>query len=564
MTIKEKKRLIFLLALIVLLGFFLRFYRLEQVPPGLYIDEVDVGYQAYSILKTGRDYFGNFLPIHFHSLADWRTPFYLYASVPTIALFGLNEWGVRLPALIFGIATIPLIFFLMKQLFPRYSNFVFLLSALLLAISPWHLQYSRIAFEATMMLFFFLAGLLAFFQGLKKGQWLILSVFLFLLTPYVYSTAKFFLPLFILLLVFIYRKQIFKQEKQHLFAAVGLGFLMALPMVREIIFGQGGSRFAILSIFTDPNSIAIVLHRRFLTTFAKPDRLLLGLMPASVAVVFFNKFVNWALVFFQNYLDAFSPQFLFLSGDPNPRHSLPDMGMVYWLEVFFLPLGIYGLTKVKDKKTKWFLFLWLLLAPIPAAITRDGAGHGTRLFFQLPVLIILSSLGLFQIVNWLKKIRLRRLVLAVLALVFFFNFSWYLFDYHFVYSFQSFPWWDYGNKELINKVEEHEENFQKVVFTLPQKEILQFILFFKKIDPDYYQKKGLPEKYQLAEFDPKLVIDKNFMIDKSCQELYVGKEEEVKKLVENKKLPQYLSLVDLVKYPTGGTVFYLVRKVGCQ
>jgi len=416
------------------------------------------------------------------------------------------------------------------------------------------------AFEVTMMLFFFLAGLLAFFQGLKNGRWLILSVFLFFLTPYVYSTAKFFLPLFLLLLFFVYRKQILKQRRQHLLASISLGLLMGLPLGREVILGHGGSRFAILSIFTDPNSIAIVLHRRFLTTFAIPDPLLFGLHPATVAIIFFNKLVNWALIFFQNYLDAFSPQFLFLSGDPNLRHSPPDMGMVYWLEVFFLPLGIYALTKLKDKQTKLLLFLWFLLAPIPAAITRDGAGHGTRLFFQLPVLIILSTLGLVEIV---RRVRLKKLVLTLLSLVFLFNFSWYLFDYHFVYPFQSFPWWDYGNKQLIEAVSRHEDKFEKVIFTIPQKEILQFILFFKPIDPAFYQEKGLPEKYQLAEFDPKLILDKKFMAEKSCQELYVGKEEEVKRLAETKKLPSYLSLVELIEYPTGGPVFYLISKINC-
>ena len=56
---------ILLLAGIVLLAFFLRFYKVTEIPPSLNWDEVSIGYNAYSILKTGRDEWGVFLPIHF-------------------------------------------------------------------------------------------------------------------------------------------------------------------------------------------------------------------------------------------------------------------------------------------------------------------------------------------------------------------------------------------------------------------------------------------------------------------------------------------------------------------
>src|SRR3989344_1271339 len=96
---KNKKILI----VILLFAAFLRFWKINEVPVSLFGDELDVGYQAYSILKTGKDYSGNFWPLHFHSLAEWRTPLYLYSSVPTVALFGISPLGVRLPAALFGV-----------------------------------------------------------------------------------------------------------------------------------------------------------------------------------------------------------------------------------------------------------------------------------------------------------------------------------------------------------------------------------------------------------------------------------------------------------------------------
>src|SRR3989338_9212559 len=104
------------LLVILLVASLLRLWRIDQVPVSLFGDELDVGYQAYSILKTGKDYSGNSWPLHFHSLAEWRTPLYLYSSVPTVALFGISPLGVRLPAALFGVLSIWVMFLLVRQL----------------------------------------------------------------------------------------------------------------------------------------------------------------------------------------------------------------------------------------------------------------------------------------------------------------------------------------------------------------------------------------------------------------------------------------------------------------
>ena len=102
--IKTNKKVILLL--IIVIASLLRLWKLGKIPVSLFGDELDVGYHAYSILKTGKDYQGNFMPLHFHSLAEWRTPLYLYSAVPTVGIFGISAWGVRLPAAIFGILSI--------------------------------------------------------------------------------------------------------------------------------------------------------------------------------------------------------------------------------------------------------------------------------------------------------------------------------------------------------------------------------------------------------------------------------------------------------------------------
>ena len=97
---------IILFVLIIILAFFLRFYRLGSNPPGLYWDEAAFGYDAYSLAKTARDHHGQFLPLFFESFGDWKLPGYFYLLIPSVKLFGLSEFAVRLPSALLGFLTV--------------------------------------------------------------------------------------------------------------------------------------------------------------------------------------------------------------------------------------------------------------------------------------------------------------------------------------------------------------------------------------------------------------------------------------------------------------------------
>src|SRR5689334_16268177 len=101
-----KPSVIFITFVIFFLAFFARFYQLTQFPPGLTIDEVAIGYNAYSILKTGKDEWGNFLPLSFRSVGDYKAPILIYLTVPFIALFGETEFAVRLPVAISSLISV--------------------------------------------------------------------------------------------------------------------------------------------------------------------------------------------------------------------------------------------------------------------------------------------------------------------------------------------------------------------------------------------------------------------------------------------------------------------------
>ncbi|KKU58562.1 MAG: hypothetical protein UX80_C0001G0001, partial [Candidatus Amesbacteria bacterium GW2011_GWA2_47_11b] len=172
----------------LLLAALLRLISLGTLPNGLHWDEMDTGYQAYSLLRTGKDYFNNPLPMFPHSFADFRTPVFIYSAVPFVAFLGLSATSVRLIAVTWGLVSIVLIYLLVRDW----------LAPLVFALSPWHLQYSRKSVETMSLTATFLLGLVCFQRGLRQPRWLILSALGFGLAMSAYAPGKLFVPLFLL------------------------------------------------------------------------------------------------------------------------------------------------------------------------------------------------------------------------------------------------------------------------------------------------------------------------------------------------------------------------------
>src|SRR3990167_298536 len=107
-----------LIVLILVLAFAVRFYMLSSLP-ALNADEAAIGYNAYSLLKTGRDEHGNSWPVHFQSFNDYKPGLYFYIVLPFVSILGLNEWAVRIPGAALGVATVFVIWLLVRELFPQ-------------------------------------------------------------------------------------------------------------------------------------------------------------------------------------------------------------------------------------------------------------------------------------------------------------------------------------------------------------------------------------------------------------------------------------------------------------
>ncbi len=453
--------------LILALATFLRLFKLGTLPISLFGDEIDVGYHAWSLVTTGRDYMGNLLPTYIQSLAEWRAPLLMYVTAPFIKLLGPTPLAVRLPVALLGVLNIYLVYLLARKLFK--SKQVGLLSALVLALTPWHIHYSRAAFESTLLLTLLLSGTLFFV--LKRYS---LSILSFILTLYTYSTANLFTPLLALSLFLIFQtKGTFKLllKKSYL-------LIFLLPIGYHLTLGQAAGRFKLVSVFQDQEIIYDIVNQRtalWVNQNSWQEKL------------FHNKAISFAGKIGSNYLSAFSPQFLFISGDPNFRHSISRFGELLWVTTPFLILGFVQLLKNINKKENKLILAWLLLAPISSALTSDGAMHATRLILMLPPLVIITALGLKSIFAILSKKRAKFLLLIFLTLLAINSTAyWYRYSAH--YKLESARHWHFGYQEIGQKLSPLVDSANRIFINNTYEPSLLKVAFFIQYPPVKFQK----------------------------------------------------------------------------
>jgi len=570
MQIVQGRKVLIVFLILLIIASFLRLYRISDVPVSLFGDELDVGYHAYSILKTGRDYSGNFMPLHFHSLAEFRTPLFLYSAVPTVAIFGISPLGVRLPAAIFGVLGVLCIFLLVREV--SQDNLLALAASATLTFSPWHIQYSRAAFEVTQLLFFLLGGLYFYFKALKgDGKWLVVATVGLSLTIWIYSTAKLFTPFLIFFLFFLYRRELLKLPKKHLFLSLIVGFFLIAPFFYTVFWGGGAQRFGYLSVFTDPTVEPEVGTARLVDAQMRGEKGL-GLSPSIQDRVFHNKFVLWGSKIANNYFESFSSDFFFNKGDPNLRHSIEGVGQFYKIESVALILGLLlFFTNFNNKKFKFLIVFWLLAGVIPSSITRDGGRHATRLILILPPLVFLMAYGLLGTLRKLKGY-LRFVFLVIYLLVFTLEFVSYQHNYWVHNPSYSERWWHAGFREAINEIKKLEDEYSKVIISTQNEPPWIFFAAWYEFPPDLWQREfPLNNKVNLDGYGEISHIGKFYFGSPQEKDiygwykvlnldtLYLATEKEVKinLILEPERVPAGIKLVKSIPFPSGEPAFYL-------
>lgn len=432
------------LTLTVLLSAILRFSWLGNIPPSLYSDEASQGYNAYSILSTGKDEYGTFLPVSIRSFGDWKPPLGTYLIIPAIFFLGLSEVSIRFPSAVLGLGTVILIFFLTREFFKeqKYNFKIALLSSFFLGISPWHILQSRAAMLVAVGLFFLLLGVYSFLLSAKNSKYIFLSSFFFALSFYSYYGLRLVSPLTVLLLLLLYRKRI-SLFKKELFLSGLAGIVLLLPLFfaylkePDVVFGRAKT----VSIFYDQG---ITLRRWELITQDGVNAIPL------VTRFFHNNVYLYGRSITQRLLSHFDGRFLILTGDESQPFKIPGMGIIYFPDWILIFISLVLIFKQKYN-LRWFILLWLLVSILPAAFTFVTPSSN-RTFNAVSIFTPLVSVSIFFILG--GKDFTRNVKVAVISLLYVLSFGYFLNKYFIDLPKDYANYWNYGWREVTQYLQD--------------------------------------------------------------------------------------------------------------
>lgn len=476
-----KKNII--LILILLLALTLRLYKISDTPP-LNADEAALGYNAYSLLLTGQDEHEISWPLHFKSFGDYKPGGYVYLTIPFVKILGLTSLAVRLPNLILSLLGIFFLYRLILLLTKSIS--LALITTILLSISPWHIHFSRGAWESSTALSFIIIAVYFFYRYLKKPHLplALLSVFFFLLSVYTYHSARIISPL-LLFVLFLQNKKRLLEKPKHLFIIIIIAIILALPVTISFLNSGGTARLGGVGITADPGPMS--RSHELLNHHANTKLINRAMHNRRVLYL-----VSWA----EKYFSHFDLNFLFINGDEVPRSKVPEMGQLYLLELPLLLLGISALLKKRSYRSlKQLIFPWLFIAPLASSLTFQAPSALRSLPMVIP-LIILTTLGLKTA---LRKFKSKKIFLSGLVLSYVFAFTYYLNAYFFHYP-QRLPFaWPYGFQQLSDFLDQYPyPNDRPIYITNKYDQPYILMLFFQKYSPSKIQSQiqlTPPDKY---------------------------------------------------------------------
>ncbi len=509
-----------LIVSILIIAAILRLSNLDQNPPAAYGDEISFAWNAWNILKTGTDEYGTPYPLHFRAFDDYKAPLPVYLLVPVIKFLGLNIWSVRLLVVFFSVLTILFVYLLGKQLVGVKLG---LASALLLTISPWHIHLSRGFFESTIALFWFVAGIYLLSKNTKNKIWLLFSAISFCACLYTYFTPRIILPLFLPFLLFLLNK--YRQlSKKEIFIFLIVLFVFSLPLVKLTLFDKSSARLGkIIYLRNQEIERDVVAHRST------------NSVPYLVKIFFNNKISYWSRELTNSYLEHFSLNFLYLFGDSSLRYGLGNMGMFYLIEAPFLVLGL-ATTFKKNKVFFWLLAGWLLISPIPSAIS--GKPFAVRSLMMVPAIFYFVSSGIIKFWDILKRIIFGNFLKVVLVAGVMISIALYLTRYNYEYPVSGASWWGWENKAAIEYALRNKDAYDRIFLSNFYSGIDLALAFYTKQDPLTYRY-AKEHLIQMADNRSFIKLDKFYIgsldIDKKRFEekiipprsLYIGRPEEV-------------------------------------
>ncbi len=463
---------ILILVSIFLVALFIRIYKLHILPFNLHEDEILSGYVGRFILENGVDVYGNKLPLlYFNKFGDYYIVLPFYLSGLGVALFGPNGLGVRFFGALLGALAVFPVYFLSKFAFK--NNIIALLSAVAIAIMPWHVVLSRTTVEGLMGSTIFATGvvLLLAYQSKRKVRLMAISIVLFFVSYFFYHPFRVYVPMTLAFFCLLYFDK--KNLRNNVLPiVVCLGFSLVTLYIGQTVWGSG--RFIQTSIFSPLSGVSIRIQEQIFNEDS-----------IAQARLFSNKPLGYSREFLYQYSRYLSPDVLFVRGGKSPRYFVPEQGLLYVVSAPILLYALYSLIKKYrnyDLKNVWMMLFLLVAAPIPAGLTIIESPNIHRAVFMTIPLAMLMGLGYYHILQIGKY---KKVLPIIITLVFFGEFVFFHHQYSAQSDLATSIFRNDGQKKIVEYVERERHKYDRVYMPTDGTFPLYYLFYTNNYDKQY-------------------------------------------------------------------------------
>jgi 4-amino-4-deoxy-L-arabinose transferase-like glycosyltransferase len=453
----------------------LHLHGLTSSPPGFYVDEASIGYNAYAISIDGRDEHGESWPLFFQAFGEYKNPVLIYLIAGAMQLVGPSVGIVRMVPSLISLLTAIVLSWLVYQIFR--NRWLGLAAFVVAGTLPWLFIIGRIGFEVSALpaalALFLLAWWNADQERLRPRRQLLMAVLAGLwlgVAIYTYTTARLLVLILVALLWAAYLGE-WSRRWRPLVATSLTALAGYLPMAHWNLQHPGKltARFDLISIFCRPVS----------SCTARPE--IVGntddgrLFPLVVAERLLRV-----------YSSGWSPSFLFYTGDPWGRHVNGHGGMLYVTLAPFLIVGTAALGRHWREPFWRLIGLGVVFAGIPAALTADH-GHALRTMAVVPFLIIIMALGMAELIRLLSG---QRWIVVALGFAVLLEIGGFMTDYFTDYPSRQAIWFDPGLETAIAAAQQTPHQGQIILSDHIDLPSIMFA-FFSQEDPQTYRANGI-------------------------------------------------------------------------
>lgn len=401
-----------LLLVIIILAICLRFYNLEGVPAGIHADEESHGYNAFSLLETGKDRYGQSFPILFRSFGSYQPPLYTYLSILPVKFFGNTIFSARFVSATAGVILVLITYLIALQIFnPKYKARLALISAFVIAISPWSIFFNRLTAEGSLGVTVFALSILFFTYSFKKPIYFPIAALILGLSTHAYYSERIISILFLPIFILLFKKYLFKNSKKWVFIGI-LIFLVTL--IPHLLIASSGA----------------------LTKRLSQVGLGYGWFPIGEVI--------------KKYITYFSPANIFFDTGEGLGRISPGLGVFYsWFMIPFFA-GIRFINKYLAQDYLKIILVLIIITPISAALTGDSF-YPLRVLDLIWVFSLIIAVGFFSIYEIFPK----KVTLVLLTLAFILSISSFYISYFVLFKYERAKDYGYSYVSLLQYLKKY-------------------------------------------------------------------------------------------------------------